>query len=210
MGPWPTCCDQVRYEGNRLVIAGQEPGPTGSLLDAMSHLGPEYFLAFAAQGLYSANARLGSDPAADKVVRAALLHAEQLAVERSGGQDPGVAGFLGHEAIQSVLRAESAHGYGGELEERWYGIASLAQAASSGAPEEMIQLSINAMAHAANTILIPHWESILWRPLWGESELRTDAGQWVAADELLEHFYRMLNERLSPWLLGFRPGPLED
>jgi hypothetical protein len=215
MGPWPGRFNQVRYEGQRLVIAGSEPGPIGSLLDAMSRLGePEYFLAFAAEAVrYAASTHFamwrGDHEPIALVVNAALEHAEQMAVYGTGDQAPGTHAFLQNEVTESELRAAQAHGYEGEAEEVWSSVAALAAATSSGPADEMIQRAIDAMAHAANVVLGPQWESVYWESLWGEGRARSDAGQWVRANELLEGLYRDVDERLSPWLLGFRPGPLD-
>ncbi|GAF77875.1 unnamed protein product [marine sediment metagenome] len=228
IGPWPSCCDWVYYQGpssppspeieeGELVIrsresnrpAGRRRQVIGHLLDALSHLGPEYWLAFAACAVKFVGFRFGLRASA-RVPESALAHAEQLAVEGTGDMSPHEVIFFNVERGKALGASEHYGDYQRTpMENAHLAIAELSHASTSEDPEDMIQHSINAMARAANTILTAQEESILYEPLWGESRLRTPEGQWERADELLEHMFLILDGWLSPWLLGFRAGPVD-
>jgi hypothetical protein len=213
-GPWPDCCDLVDYHGHTLRIAGHGRGlpspPIGHMLNALSHLGVEYFLAFAANAVMYTSFRFGIMRGAS-LADVAIGHARHLAIEKSGDMSPHTHIMLEADAERATAAAEAAEGHESSMVEAWQAIRDLAIAAAQASPERMIQGSINAMAHATNALLVPDWGSIVWESDSGH--WRPDMNQWARAEQLLmggtgaSSLYAMLDHWLSPWLLGFEPGP---
>jgi hypothetical protein len=223
IGPWPEAYQVQGFlpDGSINVSAG--PGrsgpPIGVMVGELARMGPEYVLAFAARAVQFARTKaiLTQHPTPiGSMVDAALEHAAVMAIEQVGDLGPGV-----HRAATRAARTLNQAADDGDWietseEELLRAGASLAEALTSGPSTEMFDHALDAMVHAANVVLIPFWEDID-EASWGGEEWRSPGGgwrlgrQWERADHHLteEGFFKHLDQTLSPWLLGFEPGPVE-